>query len=132
MTEKKVLIVDDEPTIRDVLSQMLEISDYQTCTAVNGAEGLQVFNEQKPDLVITDVLMPVMDGHEFCRGLREVSDVPIMMLSGQVDLEDEDEKRKRMGLNISAVMTKPIQMMEFLNAVGGLLGNSNAEQTAVA
>lgn len=121
MNEKTVLIVDDEVAIRDMLERMLEFAEYQTCTASSGSEGLQQFLDCEPDLVISDVLMPGMDGHEFCQRIREVSDVPIMMLSGQVNLEDEQEKMRAQGLGINAVMTKPLRMTEFLDTVENLL-----------
>ena len=71
--------------------------------------------------MISDVLMPGMDGHEFCQRIREVSDVPIMMLSGQVNLEDEQEKVRNDNLGINAVMTKPLRMAEFLSTVETLI-----------
>lgn len=121
MNEKTVLIVDDEVAIRDMLERMLEFAEYQTCTASSGTEGLQQLLDCEPDLVISDVLMPGMDGHEFCQRIREVSDVPIMMLSGQVNLEDEQEKVRTQSLGINAVMTKPLRMTEFLDTVENLL-----------
>ena len=121
MNEKTVLIVDDEIVIRDMLERMLEFAEYQTCTASSGTEGLQQLLDCEPDLVISDVLMPGMDGHEFCQRIREVSNVPIMMLSGQVNLEDEQEKVRTQSLGINAVMTKPLRMAEFLDTVENLM-----------
>ncbi len=117
MSDKTVLIVDDEVSIRDMLERMLEFAEYQTCTASSGSEGLQKLQDREPDLVISDVLMPGMDGHEFCQRIRQISDVPIMMLSGQVNLEDEQEKVRTQSLGINAVMTKPLRMTEFLDTV---------------
>ena len=121
MNFKTVLIVDDEVSIRDMLERMLEFAEYETCTASSGYEGLQQLQDRKPDLIISDVLMPGMDGHEFCQRVREVSDVPIMMLSGQVNLEDEQEKVHAQSLGINAVMTKPLRMAEFLDTVESLI-----------
>ncbi len=120
MSDKTVLIVDDEVSIRDMLERMLEFAEYQTCTASSGSEGLQKLQDREPDLVISDVLMPGMDGHEFCQRIRQISDVPIMMLSGQVNLEDEQEKVRTQSLGINAVMTKPLRMTEFLDTVESL------------
>ena len=91
-----------------------------------------MFSRHTLDLVITDVIMPVMDGHEFCRHLREFSRVPIMMLSGQVDLEDGQERRKRDGLGINYVMSKPIHMAGFLNAIQRVFSESGAETQTVS
>ncbi len=121
MNDKTVLIVDDEVSIRDMLERMLEFAEYQTCTASSGSEGLQKLQDREPDLVISDVLMPGMDGHEFCQRIRQISDVPIMMLSGQVNLEDEQEKVRTQSLGINAVMTKPLRMAEFLDTVENLM-----------
>ena len=121
MNFKTVLIVDDEVSIRDMLERMLEFAEYETCTASSGYEGLQQLQDRKPDLIISDVLMPGMDGHEFCQRVREVSDVPIMMLSGQVNLEDEQERVHAQSLGINAVMSKPLRMAEFLDTVESLI-----------
>ena len=121
MSDKTVLIVDDEVSIRDMLERMLEFAEYETCTASSGYEGLQQLQDRKPDLIISDVLMPGMDGHEFCQRVREVSDVPIMMLSGQVNLEDEQERVHAQSLGINAVMSKPLRMAEFLDTVESLI-----------
>ena len=121
MNFKTVLIVDDEVSIRDMLERMLEFAEYKTCTASSGYEGLQQLQDRKPDLIISDVLMPGMDGHEFCQRVREVSDVPIMMLSGQVNLEDEQERVHAQSLGINAVMSKPLRMAEFLDTVESLI-----------
>ena len=125
MNDKTVLIVDDEVTIRDMLEQMLEFAEYQTCTASSGSEGLQKLQDREPDLVISDVLMPGMDGHEFCQRIRQISDVPIMMLSGQANLEDEQEKVRTQSLGINAVMTKPLRMAEFLDTVETLISRQH-------
>ncbi len=92
MIEKRVLVVDDDDSVREMQTRFLEFGEYDPCAASSGEEGLRMLQERHPDLVISDVLMPGMDGYKFCRHVREVSDVPIMMLSGQVDLEDEQEK----------------------------------------
>lgn len=132
MTQKKILIVDDEPVICEVLTEILKISDYTSFAAVNGKEGLEAFEQHSPDLVITDMLMPVMDGYELALRIREVSDVPIMMLSGQVDLESEKERLDSLGLRIGAVMSKPIELEEFLNAVGSLVSTPSDTESSTS
>ncbi|MCH8108718.1 MAG: response regulator, partial [Chloroflexi bacterium] len=117
MNEKRVLVVDDDDSVRELLTRFLEFGEYDACSASSGEEGLRLLY----DLVISDVLMPGMDGHEFCEHVREVSDVPIIMLSGQVDLEDEQEKVVKLNLGIDAFLSKPLRMMDFLDTVGLLL-----------
>ena len=117
----KILIVDDEPMIRDVLFQMLKISGYDTIEAVNGMEGLEIYRKESPDLIISDLRMPVMDGYEMCKQISQDSDVPIIMFSGQVDLEAEQEKRRAMGLKIDAVMSKPLHMNTLLDTISSVI-----------
>ncbi len=75
---KKILIVDDNKTVRTLLSINLKKAKYVVIEANNGVEGLEIVNEQLPDLVISDILMPQMDGFEFCRQVRETSRVPMV------------------------------------------------------
>ena len=126
MTDWKVLVVDDEPTVRELVARFLEFDDYEALTASNGEEGLKLLYEHEVDLVISDIIMPVMDGHEFCRLVRKVSDVPILMLSGQVNLEDEQQKLLRLNNNIDAFLSKPLSMNEFLNTVKSLLSKERS------
>ncbi len=121
MADKKVLVVDDDDSIRELLAQFLEIGEYQPITASGGEEGMRQLYEHDPDLVISDVLMPGMDGHEFCRLVRQASDIPIIMLSGQINLEQEEEKVQRLKLGIDAFLSKPVRMAEFLDTVESLL-----------
>jgi DNA-binding response OmpR family regulator len=75
---KKILIVDDNKTVRTLLSINLKKAHYEVIEADNGVQGLDVVNEQLPDLVISDILMPQMDGFEFCRQVRETSRTPMV------------------------------------------------------
>ena len=81
MSLQKLLIVDDEPQIIRVMRQILAAHQYQIRTASDGEAGFEMFNDWKPDLVITDLQMPNVDGLELCRKIREFSDVPIIILS---------------------------------------------------
>jgi DNA-binding response OmpR family regulator len=123
MAAKKILVVDDEPSVRDLLATWLNFAGYETCTASNGNEGLKTFHEQRPDLVLSDVLMPGMNGHEFCEMLRKVSAVPVIMLTGLGQFDQEQEKVQRLNLGISAFLSKPLRMREFLDTVGSLLAS---------
>lgn len=86
---KKILIVDDEERMRRVLVDYLRIKGYHTVEAANGADALRLFDTERPDMVLLDVMMPVMDGWETCRRLREQSAVPIIMLTARGQEEDE-------------------------------------------
>ncbi|MDP6799195.1 MAG: response regulator [SAR202 cluster bacterium] len=117
MTDK-VLVVDDEQPVRDLLLTWLEEAGYETCFGTNGLEGLQALYEHRPDLVIADIMMPEMDGFEFCRQVRQVSKAPIMILSG---LGQEVEKIKGFDLGADDYVVKPVGMDEFLARAAALI-----------
>src|SRR5260370_8333561 len=76
-----ILIVDDEPRIRDFVRMNLELEHYRVLEASNGLEALDELRENLPDLVVLDVMMPEMEGFETLRAIREVSTVPVIMLT---------------------------------------------------
>lgn len=116
----KVLIVDDEEVIQELLTTFLEMEGYETCTASNGEEGLRQFHETQPNLIVSDVMMPVMDGYEFCRNIREISDVPIIMITGMGRPTGDVSS-----LNLAdVIMDKPIEMDNFLSQVETLLARN--------
>ena len=116
---KKILVVDDEAMIREILAEWLEMSGYECCTASDGHEGLVQVREQRPDLVITDIRMPRMDGYEFSRRVRQISDVPIIVITGQ-PLKDVPGENLMDGF-----IEKPVQMADFLAKVGLVLAAGN-------
>lgn len=85
--KKKILVVDDEPQIARVLRHVLDAHGYAVRTAEDGAAGIELFGDWQPDIVLTDLQMPVMDGLELCRQIRAASDIPIVILS----VRDEEE-----------------------------------------
>ncbi len=86
--QRTILIVDDEPGLRELLKINLEHEGYAITQAENGAAGLAAVRDQRPDLVILDVMMPEIDGWETCRRLREFSQVPVLMLTARVQSTD--------------------------------------------
>jgi OmpR family response regulator RpaB len=86
--KEKVLVVDDEASIRRILEARLSMIGYHVITAVNGEEALLSFKEELPDLVILDVMMPKLDGYGVCKEIRKESNVPIIMLTALGDLAD--------------------------------------------
>ena len=80
---KKILVVDDEPAQHRLVSQVLSPHGYKVLQANNGQESLRVVFEEKPDLVLLDVMMPGIDGWQTCSCLREITDIPIIMLTGK-------------------------------------------------
>ena len=115
---RSVLIVDDEEIIRALLSDWLELAGYETHAASDGFEGLRLLGEHRPNLVISDIMMPEMDGYEFCRLVRKSTNVPIMMITG-IAGDDKEEVRRELGIN--DYMTKRFDMEEVLDRVDTLV-----------
>ena len=110
----KILIVDDEPNIVDILKVNLEREGYTTITATDGAAGLEMGLTMKPDLILLDCMLPKMDGFDVCRKLRTQSSVPILMLTAK-----SEEIDKVLGLELGAddYITKPFSVREVLARV---------------
>ncbi|MCL2407771.1 MAG: response regulator transcription factor [Defluviitaleaceae bacterium] len=118
----KILIVDDEKKIVDVIEYNLKKEGYETITAYDGQDGLDKALTQEPGLIILDVMMPKMDGYEVCKRIREKSQVPIIMLTARVDEVD-----KVLGLNFGAddYVTKPFSKRELLARIHANLRRAN-------
>ena len=84
----KILIVDDEPALRLILTTRLSLAGYQVVAAADGEEALEVYAKEDPDLIVLDVMMPKMDGYGVCQALRQESNVPIIMLTALGDVGD--------------------------------------------
>ena len=83
MANEKILVVDDDTNICELLRLYLTKEGYQVTTANDGEEGLDKFNQVKPDMVLLDVMMPKMDGLEVCRRIRKLGNTPVMMLTAK-------------------------------------------------
>ncbi|HIK37332.1 MAG: response regulator transcription factor [Geminocystis sp.] len=86
--KEKILVVDDEASIRRILETRLSMIGYDVVTAADGEEALEVFRKTQPDLVVLDVMMPKLDGYGVCQELRKESDIPIIMLTALGDVAD--------------------------------------------
>ena len=123
MRRLRILIVDDELAILKLLRANLEANGFGTIAAMDGAEALQTVERELPDLVILDIIMPKMDGFEVCRRLREWSQIPIIMLSVQGDMQD---KVKCFNLGADDYVTKPFSAEELIARVKSVLRRSEA------
>ena len=114
MDAKKVLIIEDEKRISDIVNYNLSKEGFETLTAYDGAEGLEMALSNDPDLVLLDVMLPTMDGFEICRKVREKSNVPIIILTAK-----EEEVDKVLGLELGAddYITKPFGVRELIARV---------------
>ena len=91
MGAKKILIVDDEPFLREIIEAQLKREGYEIIQATNGAEGLEKAKQENPDLVILDVVLPKMNGYEVCAALKsddKYSKIPVILFSGKAQEEE--------------------------------------------
>ena len=116
---KKILIVDDDPAFVRLVDQVLTQKDYQVLKASNGQEALRILFAEKPDLVLLDVVMPGMDGWQTCTRIRDISDVPVIILTGQRNTEDDIVR----GLDHGAdeYLLKPVGNKELVARVRAIL-----------
>lgn len=117
MSDKRILIVDDEEHIRELIKFNLEKNGYKTLQAADGKEGLELAKERRVDLIILDLMIPVMDGFEVCKEVRKDSSIentPIIMLTAK-----SEEIDKILGLELGAddYMTKPFSVRELVARV---------------
>ena len=101
MDKKKILVVDDEQDLLDFVKLRLEANNYNVIMATDGVEALEVFNKEKPDLVLLDILMPKLDGFKVCQELKnnpQTVNVPVIMLTAK-DRKDDITKAKQVGAN---------------------------------
>ena len=117
-----VLIVEDDRNIAQLLQMYLEKEGYSVATAFDGGQGLSKFRSLQPNLVLLDVMMPVMDGWALCKSIRTESQVPIIMLTAKGETED-----KITGLKAGAddYITKPFEMREVLARIEAVLRRSS-------
>ncbi len=114
---KKILIIEDDPIIRELIADLLDASDYEPMSAENGAVGLQMAQEKMPDLILCDIMMPDLDGYAVLSALRQelaTSAIPFVFLSAKADKPDI---RRGMALGADDYLTKPFRRDDLLEAI---------------
>ena len=114
MMNKKILVVDDEKPIADILQFNLKKEGYEVFCAYDGNEALKLVDELQPDLILLDIMLPQRDGMEVCREVRKTSEIPIIMLTAK-----DSEIDKVLGLELGAddYVTKPFSTREIIARV---------------
>jgi DNA-binding response OmpR family regulator len=115
---RRILVVDDEASIREVLTQYLELEGFTVLQAADGVEALRSAEAQPPDLVVLDLMLPGMDGLEVCRRLRATSAVPILMLTAR---SDETDKLAGFAVGTDDYVTKPFSPRELVVRVQAIM-----------
>lgn len=121
MADKKILVVDDEVHIVQVVAIKLRNNGFEVITAENGAEGLELAIQERPDLIVSDFQMPVMSGLEMIENLRakpETRDIPVVMLTARGFAIEDDKKQQ---LRITACLSKPFSPRELLQSIESVL-----------
>ena len=124
----KILIVDDEQEIRELLQETLQEAGYETLEAANGIEALHMIEAESPDLVILDILMPIMSGFQVLRQIRENSGTPVIMLSARTDTIDKVESFE---LGADDYVTKPFRLVELTARVAAVLRRTGTKTRGV-
>ena len=125
----KIMIVDDDPNIRELVSALLQNHGFAACEAADGRDALQKMTQDNPDLVIVDIMMPNMDGFELCRHLRRYyENMPILMLTVKGELAS---KVKGFGLGADDYLTKPFEDDELILRIQALLRRYKIETSQV-
>ena len=121
----KILVVEDEKAIADIIIFNLERDGFETLEANDGLTGLELALQEKPDLILLDVMLPGMDGFEVCKRVREQSLVPIIMLTAR-----EEESDKIVGLELGAddYVTKPFSMRELIARIRSNIRRTEMQQ----
>ena len=117
-SKQRILVVDDEASIRRILETRLKMAGYNVVTAEDGEEAVELFNKTNPDIVILDVMMPKMDGYGVCREIRRTSDVPIIILTA---LGDVSERITGLELGADDYVIKPFSPKELEARVKAVL-----------
>jgi DNA-binding response OmpR family regulator len=125
----KVLVVEDEEPLRFTLAHNLKSEGYDVITAARGDDGLRIAREERPDLIVLDVMLPGMDGIQVCRLLRRDTDVPIIMLTA---LGGENDRVAGLDVGADDYMAKPFGVRELLARIRALLRRSSSRAVADA
>jgi DNA-binding response OmpR family regulator len=123
MSSRHILVADDDPDIRGLLRELLDRRGFVVSEASNGQQALRTFFDERPDLVVLDVTMPVLDGWKTLERIRELSDVPVVMLTAKAT---EMEKTRGLRAGADDYVTKPFGRQEFLARVEALLRRTGA------
>lgn len=121
---QKILVVDDDPSLLQLISYNLTEEGYAVIEAVNGKEGIRHFYQTKPDIVILDIMIPELDGYEVCQRIREVAETPIIMLTAR---GQEEDVIKGLDLGADDYMTKPFRIGELVARIRANLRRAHIE-----
>ena len=124
---KKILVVEDDPVNQMILADFLAANGYQTVAASSGPEGIQRFDQDRPDLLLVDVQLPRKNGFELVREIKsrpEGKSTPILMMSAVYTDRDQSSRTIQLGTLADGYLTKPFDLVQLLSQVRQLLGDA--------
>lgn len=127
MKKNKILIVEDEQKVSKILSLYFEKENFETMIANNGQEGVDLFKSFNPDLIILDVMMPIKNGWEAAKEIREVSNVPIVIMTA---LSSEDDVLKGYSLKVDDYVIKPVNPKILIAKVKNIIEKHTKKETS--
>ena len=119
----KILVVEDSPMIQEILVERLRFRNYEVVVANDGKEGIEVAQKEKPDLILMDISLPVMDGWEATNQIRQIEaikNIPIIALTAHALVED---RNKSLAIGCNDFETKPINFSQLVTKINYLLGS---------
>ena len=126
-TKRRILLVDDEPSIIKVISKRLETSGFEVIVAMDGAEALAKASSERPDLIILDLMLPTLDGYQVCSQIKQergARDIPVVVIFSGVDKEEDGELCQQLGA--AAYVTKTDGTSILLQKINALLDEARA------
>lgn len=127
MTDRSILLIDDDETLLELVSDHIKTAGYVPITANNGTSGIETARQQTPDLIVLDVMMPKVDGWEVVKSIREFSKVPIIMLTAK---GEEADKLRGFRLGVDDYVTKPFSFAELAARIGAVLTRADRQHEA--
>ena len=121
----RILLVDDDQTLSSLLGQYLRESNFEVLVAPDGTAGLRLAYNERPDLILLDVMLPGMDGWEVCSRLRELSDVPVIMITAKAT---EADKLRGFQLGVDDYVTKPFSFVELVARIQAVIGRAHQKR----
>ncbi len=130
MGKGRILVIDDDPTLNSLIRQSFHAKGYEVITALTGAEGLKLAYRSHPDVIILDIMMPDLNGYETCLRLREISEVPVLMLTA---MASEEDLLRGFEAGADDYVKKPFSLKELEVRIAALIKrSSNSENGDIA
>lgn len=126
MAKRHVLVVDDDPLILEVLQTVLDLEEFRVSTATDGETGLRMLSEDRPDVVVVDVMMPGLDGLEVCRRIKgdpATAELPVVLLTARDRTEDQ---RAGEEAGCDAYLTKPFSPLYLIDVISEIRGGQQS------